>query len=376
VHSDMAYEYDKDEIKNNLDIMQVKQLIADLGGEPQVQNDVLICKTICHGGDSHKLYYYDNTHLLRCYTGCDEPTFDIFELVRRVKSRELCKEWPLPQAIQYVAEYFGYAPNVSQNAMDDTTKDLQYLENYDRITNISLETQIVELKTYDDKFLKNFPRPILEPWIKDGISKEVMDYYEICYDPKNCGIIIPHREVEGGLIGVRERLLVPDDVERYGKYRPFKINGKMYNHPLSFSLYGLYQNKDNIRRMKKAFVFEAEKSVMQYATMFGQENNISTAMCGSSFINYQFWLLIKAGAEEIIVGLDRQFQQLNDNEHKKLVKNLKGIQNKYGRFTTISFLFDKDMTFDYKASPTDEGKEKFLNLYQNRVNLYESTINK
>ena len=371
-----VYEYDKDAIKTSLDIMQVRELVADLGGEPQVQNEVLVCKTICHGGDSHKLYYYDNTNLFRCYTGCDDPTFDIFELVRRVKGRELGEEYPLPRAIQFVAEYFGFAATVTNHEVEDISEDLKYAENYDRIANISLDTQIVELKTYDDAFLKNFPRPILGPWIKDGISKEVMDYYEICYDPKNCGIIIPHRDINGSLIGVRERFLIEEDAERFGKYRPFKSGKKMYNHPLSFSLYGLYQNKNNIKAMKKAFIFESEKSVMQYATMFGQENNIALGICGSSFINYQAWLLINLGVKEIIIGLDRQFQELNDNEHKKLVKNLKGIQNKYGQFVTLSFLFDKDMTLSYKASPTDEGKEKFLDLYRNRVNLYESTVNK
>ena len=365
------YDYDKDAIKNNLTIEQVRDLIAELGGEPQLQHEVLLCKTICHGGDSHKLYYYDNTKLCRCYTGCTEPTFDIFELVRKVKSRELDCDYQLPQAIQYVAQYFGYTPS---ERIDETPTsidaDLQYLKNYDRINNISLETKIVELKEYDGKFLKNLPRPRIEPWIKDGISQEIMDFYEICYDPKNCGIVIPHRDINGRLIGIRERTLIKENAELYGKYRPMKLNKQMYNHPLSFALYGLYQNQENIKRVKKAFVFESEKSVLQYATMFGQENNIAVAICGSSFIQYQAWLLINMGVQEIIVGLDKQYQELNDDEHKKLVRNLKGIHNKYGQFVTISYLFDKENLLSYKASPTDEGKEKFLQLYNNRVNLY------
>ena len=369
----MNYDYDKDSIKNSLDISQIKDLVAELGGEPQLQNDILTCKTICHGGDSHKLYYYDNTHLFRCYTGCDDPTFDIFELVRKVKSRELGIDYQLPQAIAYVAKYFGFAPVEKDDEEFSliSKDDYNYIDNYDRILNISLDKQIVELKSYDDNFLKNFPRPIIEPWIKDGISQEVMNYFEICYDPKNCGIVIPHRDMNGKLIGVRERLLGGEEIERFGKYRPLKINKQMYNHPLSFSLYGLYQNKDHIKQMKKAFIFEAEKSVMQYATMFGQENNIACAICGSSFINYQAWLLINLGVKEIIIGLDRQFQELGDNEHKKLVKNLKGIQNKYGHFVTLSYLFDKEGMLNYKSSPTDEGIDKFLKLYNERVNLYD-----
>ena len=371
------YDYEKDNIKNSLTINQIQEIVSEFGGEPKLQNDILICKTICHHNvnelneASHKLYYYDNTHLFRCYTGgCSEPTFDIFELIRKIKTFRDNREWSLPEAIEFIANYFNFSP-IERKEQELRLEDFDYIDEYDRISNISLETQIVELKEYDDKFLKNFPHPIIQPWIDDGISQEIMNYFEICYDPKNCGIIIPHRDIDGKLIGIRERLLIEEDIERFGKYRPLKVNQKMYNHPLSFSLYGLYQNKEHIEQIKKAFVFESEKSVMQYATMFGQENNIACAICGSSFINYQAWLLINLGVKEIIIGLDRQFQELGDNEHKKLVKNLKGIQNKYGRFVTISYLFDKECIFNYKSSPTDEGIDKFLKLYNERVNLYD-----
>lgn len=365
------YNYDKNSIKENLTVDQVKDLVAELGGEPIMQNNILISKTICHGGETHKLYYYNNTHLFRCFTDCGE-SFDIFELVKKVKSREEGKDYPLSQAIHYVAQFFGILPqeNHFENNSPILRENLTYFENFDRIKNVNLEKKIVELKEYNGDFLKNLPRPQILPWLKDGITKEVMDYYEICYEPKSCGIVIPHRDIDGKLIGIRERVLIEEMAEKYGKYRPLKMNNKMYNHPLSFALYGLYQNKNNIKAVKKAFVFESEKSVMQYASMFGQENNIAVAICGSSFIQYQAWLLISLGVTEIIVALDKQYQELNDDEHKKLVKNLTNIHHKYGQYVTISYLFDKENILSYKASPTDEGKDKFLYLYKNKVNLY------
>ena len=149
-------------------IEQVRDLIAELGGEPEFQNGALVSRTICHGGQSKKLYYWDNTHLFKCFTDCGE-SFDIFELVRKVKSRELDCDYQLPQAIQYVAQYFGYAPS---ERIDETPTsidaDLQYLENYDRISNIEISTQIVELKTYDGGFLKNLPHPKIQTWIKEA----------------------------------------------------------------------------------------------------------------------------------------------------------------------------------------------------------------
>ena len=79
---------DKDEIKNSLTLEQVYDLLTELGAEPILKDNCIICKTICHNSDltnaSHKLYYYSNTHLFHCYTGCGDASFDIYDLVLRV----------------------------------------------------------------------------------------------------------------------------------------------------------------------------------------------------------------------------------------------------------------------------------------------------
>ena len=155
------YSYNKDEIKNSLTIEQIESLVNEMGGESIREGSLLKCRTICHNGNSKKLYYYDNTKLFRCYTDCGE-TFDIYELVRKVKSREephLEKEdsqWQLPEAIDYVAQYFGFSPN--QNVYDSnyqSQEDWKILNNYDRVKDININTQIVKLKQYKDDILRN-----------------------------------------------------------------------------------------------------------------------------------------------------------------------------------------------------------------------------
>ena len=43
--------------------------------------------TICHNESSEdaslKLYYYDNSKLFKCYTGCPEESFDIYALFEK-----------------------------------------------------------------------------------------------------------------------------------------------------------------------------------------------------------------------------------------------------------------------------------------------------
>lgn len=257
----MEYKFDKDKIKNELTIEQVMDLVAELGGEPRMQpgNEYFTAKTICHGGDSHKLYYYNNTHLFRCYTYCSPEIFDIFELVRKVNSRQN-QEWTLPHAVQYVASYFGiFVENLNFDNPQEKLQDWQILDKYNRISSLNdNQKQRVEMKFYDNQILKHLPHPHILPWEEEGITYEVMESRGICYDPAAHGIVIPHYDIDGNLIGIRERTLIKEE-EQYGKYKPAILNGKMYNHPLGFALYNLNHSKENIKIFQKAIVFEGKR---------------------------------------------------------------------------------------------------------------------
>ena len=372
----MQYTYDKNQIKEELALEQIEQILEEFGGEPQRRGNTIVSKTICHNPchcGSHKLYYYFNTNLFHCYTGCAESTFDVLELTRKVMSREHPKqrtdsEWNLPEAIDYIAKKFGYAPSNTQELNElDIKEDLKVFDRYDRIKDINIKTQEVELKEYDDNILKHLPHPIITPWIEEGITKEVMDQAGICYDPKNCGIVIPHYDINNRLVGIRERALIQEQIEKYGKYKPAKIGREMYNHPLSFSVYNLNHSKENIKKIKKAIIFESEKSCLKYRSFFGKENDISCAVCGSNFIKYQFWLISSCGAKEIIIGFDRQYKEIGDEEYHRWVKKLKDIAKKYSPYCNITFLFDTKNLLDYKDAPVDKGPEIFLQLFKERL---------
>ena len=366
--------YNKDkinEIKNSLTIEQIYQLVLDLGGEPVLKNNYFISRTICHnpaGYGSYKLYYYDNTKLFKCYTDCGDY-FDIYELVQKQKSISEDCEWSLFKAIAFVLRYFNFPAEIFDFRDDNDTKlsDWSILSKYEENSS-ERRKQKVELTFYDDSILTYLPRPIILPWEEEGISREVIKNRNIAYDPKAQGIVIPHYDINDNLVGIRERTLIKEE-EKNGKYRPAILNNQMYNHPLSFNLYNINKSKDNIRLVRKAIVFEGEKSPLLYVSYFGEESDISVACCGSSLIMYQVQLLLSLGVEEIIVAFDKQFKELNDDEHKRWVKKLKDIHNKYSMYVQISFLFDKWDLLRYKDSPIDRGKDIFLELYERRIIL-------
>ena len=374
--------YDKDKIKNSLSLEQVFDLVSELGGEPIMNSGYFTSQTICHnhpGDGSHKLYYYDNTKLFHCYTECEPPTFDIFELVRKVKNiaqefkirydetgKETLVRWELYDAVQFVAVYYGFEAE-NENFFEKRIKlqDWEFLNKYEA-NNLEKQRQIIDLHIYDEKILRFLPRPRIVDWEKEGISDEVIAAANICYDPHANGIIIPHYNIDDKLVGIRIRTLVKEQ-EQYGKYKPAILNGKMYNHPLGFNLYNLNNSRLHIKEFRKAFVFESEKSCLKYASYFGCSMDISVAICGSALNNYQVGLLTGLGCKEIIIALDKQYQQISDAEWKRWTQKYYQIHNKYGKEVQISYLFDFDNLLDYKDSPIDKGKEVFLQLYKNRV---------
>ena len=69
----------------------------------------------------------------------------------------------------------------------------------------------MELKTYDNKVLRYLPHPHIIPWEAEEITFDIMESRGICYDPMNEGIVIPHYDIDGNLIGIRERTLIKEN---------------------------------------------------------------------------------------------------------------------------------------------------------------------
>lgn len=360
--------FDKSKIKESLSTENIFDLLTEWGGDPEYTDFGILSTTICHntpGDGSRKLYYYENSTLFKCYTGCD-ATFDIFELAMKVFDIQKGRNLDLNDAVRYVAARFGLSGEYLEE--EDVSEDWKLLDNYARMAEVEVKDYSVCLKEYDDVILDRLNYSIkLTPWLDEGISQEVINEARIGYYPGADMITIPHFDKDGRFVGLRGRAMAQDDVERFGKYRPIKIMKQMYNHPLGMNLYNLDHSKEQIGILGKAIIFESEKSCLLYRSYFAAD--ISVACCGSNISAYQIQMLLDAGAKEIIVAFDRQFQEIGDKEFKHLTANLTKLHSKYKNEAQLSFIFDKKMITGYKASPIDEGVDKFLQLFKERITL-------
>jgi len=117
---------------------------------------------------------------------------------------------------------------------------------------------------------------------------------------------------------------------------------------------------------------------MLYGSYYGQENNISLALCGMSFSLYQRDLLLSLGIEEIIIALDKQYQieLINDEnidknlkawkEYENYIKRLIKISEMFMSYCNVSIIVCWDGRIGYKDAPIDHKKEIFEQLYRER----------
>lgn len=367
--------YDKNEIKEKLTTAQVEDIVRDFGGDPRPIPGGFVAATICHnhpGEGSHKLYYYENTKLFRCYTGCD-ATFDIFELACKVHElRGTSEQWTLYDGMRYIARRAGIEGTFinDEDEQFGALPDWRVFEKYDRIKVSAEDQKRIQLKEYDPIILDRLAYPLIGDWIDAGMTEEVLAANRIGFCPSTDQITIPHFDMDGRFVGLRGRTLGKEEAEMYGKYRPMFLNGQMYNHPLGLNLYNLNNSKDQIGKMKKAIIFEGEKSCLLYQSYFGRENDISVACCGSAVSSWQINTLLEIGAAEIVIAFDKQFKEKNDEEFRHLTKNLKAINDKYKNYVNVSFVFDKSgKNLGYKDSPIDCGADTFVKMFKNRVIL-------
>lgn len=236
--------YDKSEIKESLTLENVFDLLIEMGGEPEYTSFGILSSTICHnlpGEGSRKLYYYENSNLFQCYTGCD--SFDIFELIIKTKKIQSNEDYDLNDAVMWVVRKFGISGTYSEDDNDEL-EDWKILSLYDKTNNIEIKNNEIVLKEYNPIILTRFNYDLkLTPWLDEGITQEILNKSVIGYYLGGDQITIPHFDKNNRFIGLRGRTVCAEEAERYGKYRPLKVNNQLYNHPLSMNLYNLNKSQ-------------------------------------------------------------------------------------------------------------------------------------
>ena len=350
------------QIKERITNEDIKNILEEYNAYPVSENEnVIIFPTVCHNINpneaSAKLYYYKDSKMFYCFTECSK-SFDIFELIITIEKLRGNK-LSLFEAIEKIKDKIHF---------QEDFYSLDYHNVYESLQGyLGKKEATISHNNYDNNVLNFFHEYLPYEWAKDGITLSEMRKFNIKFYPIENEIIIPHYDINKNLVGIRIRALNEEDIQK-GKYRPLKLEGKIYSHPLSQFCYGLWENKNNIIKTKQAIIMEGEKSVLLGEQL--EYNNI-VACCGSNISKVQIMQLVNCGAKEIIIAFDKEYKNKKDIKNQQYYNKLYEIAKRYSLYCNISFIFDFWNTIQEKDSPIDKGIEKFNYLLERRIKLYE-----
>lgn len=349
-----------DYIKYDITKEEIIKIMQTLGSDYKTDaNGNLKFKTICHGGESYKLYYFLNSRYFHCFTECQE-NYSLIDLIMKVK------QFDKKDAINLIVKILnlnfdkskvGFTKN---NLIDDWDYLKKYNHKEDEIKNKN--------KHLNEKVLNNFIDGVYEKWFEEEIYLETCKKFNIKFDIGNNRIVIPHNDINDNLIGIRVRNLDEYSVESGFKYMPMIYNNKMYNHQLQFNLYGLNKNIDYISKSGKIILFESEKSVLRCDTYY-KENNFAVAVCGSSISSYQRDIILSLGVKEVFLAFDKEYESIDSDECYEYAENIKLKAKMFSNYCTVYVLWDRENLLEYKDSPVDKGKEVLEKLMKSKIEV-------
>lgn len=347
----------------------ITKIMNELGSdEPTSVKGALVFESICHGSDSHKLYWYRNTKRFHCWSCCGNMS--LWQVICYVKGWDIQEDFF--KAVVFVAKIKGVDINTkhtrgSKRVNSGVEYDLTFLRRhrYERVNRVKTP------KVYDSSILDRFEDSYPIDWYNEGIDGLTADKFGIMFDSMENQAIIPHRDRQGNLIGVRVRNFNPEVVERGAKYTPLYLGGEWYRFPTGETFYGLFENGADIEREGMVYLFEGEKSVMLMDSLY-DGHGLSLATMGTNFSLAQRDILLRMGVSRVVLCFDREYKdewfnkEYDSTKEQRLMlgyfKKLLKIYNMLSNYMEVSIVLDWEEILPMKSSPIDEGREVFERL--------------
>lgn len=323
------------EIMSAVDIVEYIQRYTELkpigGGEYKGLSPFTSERTPSFFVNANKQKFFD-------YSGGSGYGGNIAEFVKRMNN---CT---FPEAINILKAYAGIDDSdmpVNRLAADSVAKRFRRSADKSIVSHTYLPDNVMDGYVWDEEKLK--------PWFDEGISYDVMRKFQVRFDPPSNRIVYPIRDMDGRVINVAGRTLVPD-------WKELGLRKYTYMYALGTldTLCCYWENRKAIAEKKEIIVVEGAKSVMKLCG-WGYEN--AAAICTSHLNSAQQGLLIKLGCS-VVFALDAEVNVRQDSNILKLRS-----------YTQVYTLENWDKLLGEKDAPVDKGKEVFETLYNKRTKL-------
>lgn len=329
----------------SLSVEQIINIVEELGSEVYtITDEVVQFSTQYRGGDSvNKLWFYCDSHMFVDYTG--EGQRSLVDLVMDALSLDF------GEACRWIENKVGGRRGVWKR--EEREEEVEEVDDYEFKIDVLEEKKDV-LRFYWDV--------AVGPWLEEGITEDVMKEFEIKWNWVDSSAIIPCRDYNGRLIGIRQRNF---EEGATAKYCPTWLAGEMFNYPTGEYMYGLYQNKEEIERTGTVYLVEGEKSVLKAAS-WGIRNVL--ALSGLQLSRWQIDMLQAMGVKKVVFVLDRDY--LTDDGslgYQNYIKRKKKLYDKARQNFPVVYFKQDIMIKNAHDNLFDVGKYEFVTSKEVRV---------
>lgn len=259
------------------------------------------------------------------------------------------KHLSFPKALKYIAETLGLEKS-------QFSQKIRYpFGGFYKGLMREIREPEYSMTTYDDSILNDYIGKYNLMFFKDGINFQTQQFFNVGFDIETLRITVPEYTLDGRLCGIMGRLndsRCPKD-ERWLPIIPCSR---------SLTLYGYHHNYETIQQKNIVVVGESEKFVQQLHSM---GSYVGLATCGCDVSEIQAKHIKALMTSKIILAYDEGLEedQIRTQAEKLILDNAM-FHNKVG------YVFDRDNSIlpkGSKASPSDLGKDAFLELIKNHV---------
>lgn len=250
------------------------------------------------------------------------------------------------EAVKKLKEYAGIEGEI--DAPRDKMSATVVCKMYQKPKTTQKESKV---KILPDDYMERYEKRAdkLAIWEREGISRESLDKFQVYYDAFSDRIVYPIRDLNGKIANIGGRTCDPQWKEKGQRKYTYLQGWGTIN-----TIYGLYENMDEIKKAGEVILFEGCKSVLIADTW-------NVHCCGAILTSHlstnQMKILIKLGVR-VTFALDKDVDVTQD-------KNI----NKLKQYANVSYIFDSGNLLDAKDSPVDKGFDTFKNLYIHRRKL-------
>lgn len=245
-------------------------------------------------------------------------------------------------ALDILKKFAGYDGDIS---VAQRPQILNVMKKYaSKNTPQKQSSSVILPEDYMNRFEKKESK--LKIWIDEGISKESLDRFQVRYDPISDRLVYPIRNMDGRIVNVGGRAVNPNWKSLGERKYTYFFQWGTIN-----TIYGAFENMDEILKKREIILFEGCKSVL-LADTWGIKN--TGAILTSHLSSNNVKILASLGVDAVF-ALDNDVDVRADKNIRKLSK-----------YINVYFIRDTRGLLDTKDSPVDKGHEVFEKLYESR----------